>query len=201
MIKSAFGLDDGIETHRRGLSDHRLRFPGLQQCSAIKTVAFFPTTRNVCVAYVDMYYIYENACKVRASRQRAPTARGCREVEITPVRPTRLDVLKLFFFIFFLFFFLPLSLTLSFSLSVIIKAWYAIRRDRGAARTHGVHDPAPLLLATTPRIMSTGYLRSRALPPHRRYNSLLNCLNVEKRTDKESFAREREFNPLMHFKD
>jgi len=34
--------------------------------------------------------------------------------------------------------------------------------------------------------MSTGYLRSRALPPNRRYNSLLNCLNVEKRTDKES---------------
>jgi len=57
-----------------------------------------------------MYYIYKNACKVRASRQRAPTARGCREVEITPVRPTRLDVLKLFFF-HFLSLFLPLSLT------------------------------------------------------------------------------------------
>jgi len=118
MIKSAFGLDDGIETHRRGLSDHRLRFPGLQQCSAIKTVAFFPTTRNVCVAYVDMYYIYENACKVRASRQRAPTARGCREVEITPVRPTRLDVLKLFFSFSF-----SLSPSLSHSLSLFRSRW------------------------------------------------------------------------------
>lgn len=151
---------------------------------------------------VRRYVLHIRECMQSASKQATSTNRSRLSRSRDYPGPSHASRrLKAFFFIFFLSFSLPLSLTLSFSLSVITKAWYAIRRDRGAARTHGVHDPAPLLLATTPRIMSTGYLRSRALPPHRRYNSLLNCLNVEKRTDKESFAREREFNPLMHFKD
>jgi len=89
---------------------------------------------------------YVQTCANIANKR---TSKQAMRVEITPVRPTRLDVLK--------FFLCSFSFSLSLSLSLFLfycvhKAWYHAVR---------IYDPAPPLL--TNRVStSTGYLRSRA---------------------------------------
>lgn len=107
-------------------------------------------------------------------------------IEITPVRPTRLDVLN-----FFSFFLISFSLSLSWDVHQGVVL-------RGVITVYMIHRILCHYFSQ-PWIMSTSeYFRSSTFPSCTKwYCPPVNCFNVERHIDKDAW----EFNPLMHFVD